>query len=85
VLPNFGNPLAGRRVFTTTNPSFPGRDPLRLDFGTRLAGQAVQLRFRIGTDRATRASGWQIDDIAVTGITNAPFPGLVVEPTRCGR
>jgi hypothetical protein len=80
---NRGNPLAGRRAFTTTNPSFPRRDPLRLSFGTSLAGQAVQLRLRIGTDVSNHAGGWQIDDVAVTGITNTPFPGLVVEPTRC--
>jgi hypothetical protein len=84
VLPNLGNPLDGRRVFTATNPSFPDRDPLRLEFGTRLAGQAVQLRFRIGTNRVTGVGGgWEIDDIAVAGITNTPFPGLVAEPTRC--
>ncbi|HSR96233.1 MAG TPA: hypothetical protein VLM79_04140, partial [Kofleriaceae bacterium] len=83
VISNRGNPLAGRRAFTATSPSFPRRDPLRLSFGTRLAGQAVQLRFRIGTDVSNAGSGWQIDDIAVTGITNTPFPGLVVEPTRC--
>jgi hypothetical protein len=80
---NNGNPLAGRRAFTATNPSFPRRDPLRLSFGTRLAGQAVQLRLRIGTDLSNHATGWQIDDVAVTGITNTPFPGIVVEPTRC--
>jgi hypothetical protein len=80
---DFLNPLAGRRVFGGKNPSFPRRDPLRLDFGTRFAGQAVQLRFRIGTDSCCTASGWDLDDIAVTGITNTPFPGFVPEPTTC--
>jgi hypothetical protein len=83
VVPNVGNPLQGRRAFTVTNPSFPNRDPVTLDFGTRLAGQAVQLRFRIGTSTAVAAGGWESDELEVTGITNTPFPGLVVEPTRC--
>jgi hypothetical protein len=28
-------------------------------------------------------SGWNIDDIAVSGITNTPFPTLVPEPSTC--
>ncbi|MGH2898161.1 MAG: M36 family metallopeptidase, partial [Solirubrobacteraceae bacterium] len=59
VLSNRGNPLAGRRAFTASNPSFPRRDPLQLSFGTRLAGQAVQLRLRIGTDLSNAGSGWE--------------------------
>ena len=80
---DFLNPLSGRRVFGGKNPSFPARDPLTLDFGTRFAGQAILLRFRIGTSSCCTASGWDIDDIAITGITNTPFPGHIAEPTRC--
>jgi hypothetical protein len=78
-----GNPLEGRACFSGKNPAFPDRDRLVLDFGTRFAGQPVQLRFRMGSDLCCGATGWSIDDIAVTGITNTPFPGLVPEPTRC--
>jgi len=80
---DFINPLSGRRVFGGRNPSFPARDPLTLNFGTQFAGQAVQLRFRIGTEICCTTSGWSVDDIAITGITNTPFPGFVPEPTRC--
>jgi hypothetical protein len=80
---DFINPLFGRHVFGGKNPSFPDFDLLALDFGTQFAGQAVQLRFRIGTEQCCAASGWAIDDIAVTGITNTPFPGFVAEVTRC--
>jgi hypothetical protein len=83
LLDGIDNPLAGRPAFSGQSPSLPDRDVLRLDFGTRLAGQAVQIRFRIGTDACCNAVGWEIDDIAVTGITNTPFPGIVAEPTRC--
>jgi hypothetical protein len=54
-----------------------------LDFGTQFAGQAVQLRFRVATDECCFGAGWEIDDIAVTGVTNTPFPGYLAEPTRC--
>jgi len=77
------NPLAGRPAFSGTSPGFPARTPLVLDFGTRFAGQSVQIRFRIGTDAAAAASGWAIDDVQVTGITNTPFPAIVAEPSTC--
>jgi hypothetical protein len=80
---DFINALSGRHVFGGTNPSFPDRDALTLDFGTQFAGQAVQLRFRLATEICCTASGWQIDDVAVSGITNTPFPGYIAEPTRC--
>jgi hypothetical protein len=80
---DFLNPLAGRHVFGGKNPSFPARDPLALNFGTQFAGQAVQLRFRIGTSQSIPATGWRLDDIAVSGITNTPFPAFVAEPTKC--
>jgi len=80
---DFDNPLAGRDAFSGTNPAFPSREPLVLNFGTQFAGQAVQIRFRIGTDFCCAAEGWELDDVRVTGITNTPFPGFVPETTRC--
>jgi hypothetical protein len=80
---DFLNPLFGRHVFGGKNPSYPDRDPLTLDFGTQFAGQTIQLRFRIGTEQCCAASGWAIDDIAVTGITNTPFSGFIPESTKC--
>ncbi|HET7504412.1 MAG TPA: M36 family metallopeptidase, partial [Kofleriaceae bacterium] len=80
---SFGNPLFGRSAFGSMSPGFPARRPLVLDFGTRLAGLAVQLRFRIATDEIIGISGWDIDDIEVSGIDNTPFPGLLPEPSTC--
>jgi len=77
------NVLTGRRVFTATSAAFPTLRPVALDFGTQFAGRAVQLRFRIGTDGGAGAAGWEIDDVAVSGVTNAPFPGFVPEVTKC--
>ena len=79
----FGSPLGTRRAFGATNPSFPAPDPLVLDFGTQLAGQAIQLRFRLATGTCCGGPGWRLDDIAVTGITNHPFPALVPEAAAC--
>jgi hypothetical protein len=83
IFDSIDNPLAGHLAFSGINPAFPDREAVALDFGTQLAGQDVQIRFRLGTDACCNASGWELDDIAVTGITNTPFPGIVPEPTRC--
>jgi len=77
------NPLAGRQAFSGVSPGFPAKIPLTLNFGTQLSGQSVQIRFRVGTDAAVAQTGWTIDDIAVSGITNTPFPILVSEPSTC--
>jgi hypothetical protein len=79
-----GNPLEDRNAYTGRSTGFPARQAVTLDFGTALAGQMVQLRFRAGSDSCcSTASGWTIDDVTVSGITNTPFPGYVAEPTRC--
>jgi hypothetical protein len=77
-----GTALAGHQVFGGTSPGFPDRQRLRLDFGARFADQTVRVRFRaaIGFGGAT---GWTIDDIAVEGTVNTPFPELVAEPSTC--
>jgi len=73
-----GNPLGGRTAFGSTNPSYPATDPVTLNLGPSLAGQTIQIRFRIGTDASAGAPGWTIDDIALSGIDNTPF-GVVVD------
>lgn len=78
-----GNPLGGRRAFSGNNPSYPARDLVTLDLGTAFAGKTVRLRFRIGTDAAAGGNGWEIDDVAVTGITNTPFRSLVADASVC--
>ena len=79
-----GNPLEGRMAYAARSTGFPARQTVTLNFGTALAGQLVQLRFRAGSDSCcATASGWTIDDVTVSGITNTPFPGYVAEPTRC--
>ncbi len=83
LLLNTGNALAGRPAFSGTSTGFPARSTLALDFGTQFAGQPVQLRFRIGTDVGVALSGWNIDDIEVSGATNTPFTTLTSETSSC--
>ena len=78
-----GNPLGGRNGFAATNPSFPDFDTVSLNLGTQLAGQSVQLRFRIGTDASTGFTGWTIDNIAFTGIDNTPFTTVTPHAGVC--
>jgi hypothetical protein len=78
-----GNPLEGRNAFSGISPGFPARNLVTLNFGTVFAGLSVMFRFRIGTDAAVSALGWDIDDVQVSGITNTPFPTRIAEPSTC--
>jgi hypothetical protein len=77
------NPLGGRAAFGKTNASYPAADTVTLDLGDKLAGQMFQLRFRVVTDGGTGGLGWEIDDVAFTGITGTPFPTLVTDNGSC--
>jgi hypothetical protein len=78
-----GNPLGGRAAYVNQSAGYPATTSVTLDFGTHLAGMSVKLRFRIGTDQATGAPGWDIDDVSFEGITNTPFPVQVAESSVC--
>ena len=75
-----GNPLANRQAYGRTATSVTRT----LSFGTQFSGQTVRIRFRIGTDEAVSAPGWDVDDIVVTGINGNPFPTQVPDRTTCG-
>lgn len=76
------NPLSGRLAYGGTSTSYPAYIPVTVSLGTTYQGQTVQVRFRVGSDQATSAAGWDIDSIAFTGITNTPFPTFVAQ-TSC--
>jgi len=78
------NPLAGRRALSGESPGYPNFSTLTLDLGTAYASKTVKLRLRIGSDAFVGASGWEIDDVAVTGATNTPFPAIVDDALVCG-
>ena len=78
------NPLAGREAFTGRSAGFPEWQTVTINLGTAYAGQTVYVRFRVGTDTAAGAVGWQIDDIHFDGLTGAPFPSVVAQRKVCG-
>src|SRR5205807_660049 len=58
------------------------------DFGRKLAGKTILIRFRTGSDEASGSYGWDIDNIsfgsrAFSSITNTPFGALVDNAGTC--
>jgi len=43
-------------------------------------GSTVRIRFRFGSDNAVGAPGWNIDNIAFTGVVETPFGTVVGDP-----
>lgn len=78
-----GNPLSLRPAFSATNSLWPAYEDLSLDLGTALAGSTVELRLRVGTDPGVSDVGWEIDQIAIEGITNTPFPAWSPDADAC--
>ena len=77
------NPINGRPAFVGQSEGYPTRHTVQLDFGDKLAGETIVLRFRVGTDAAAGAAGWDIDNIGLSGITNTPFPRWQVDQQTC--
>jgi hypothetical protein len=63
------NPLAGRQAWSGTSGG--GASPVYIDtvinLGAALNGQAIKLRFRMGTDEAVAAPGARVDGLSITG------------------
>src|SRR6185295_5092422 len=66
-------PLSLRMAFTGESLAYPAYENTVADFGTMHQGKTVLLRFRVGTDEAAGAPGWDLDSLQITGITNTPF------------
>jgi len=78
---------AGRPAFVNrmTTPVFwPAFTTVTLNPVAGFSNQNVIVRFRVGADDSTGAPGWDIDDIAFTGLTNTPFTALVPNAGVCG-
>jgi hypothetical protein len=72
-----------RHAFVNRMTGWPNFAPVSVNAGTAYANQDVRIRFRIGADETTGAPGWDIDDIAVGGLTNTPFAALVGNQRVC--
>ncbi len=77
------NPLAGRQAFGVTSTGYPATSMVTLNFGNNLSNKTFKLRFRVGSDTDTGAPGWDIDNVAFTGIVGTPFPTLVADTGTC--
>ncbi|MFM2246408.1 MAG: hypothetical protein RL071_2482 [Pseudomonadota bacterium] len=45
--------------------------------------ETVERRLRIGSDQPVSDSGWEIDQLAIEGITNTPFPAWSPDDAAC--
>jgi MYXO-CTERM domain-containing protein len=66
--------LGGRFAWGGTSSGYPGFHTSTIDFGTALAGQTIRLRFRQVTAGFFAGTGWELDDIALSGLSALPFP-----------
>ncbi len=60
----YSNPLAGRWAWSGTNGGFVTST---VSLPPAAAGQAVQFRWRAGTDNGNAGGGWWVDSVSVTG------------------
>lgn len=77
-----GNPLEGEAAFVGTSIGYPSMMADTIALGTTYANQTVRIRFRIGTDGAAGAAGWEIDSVALAG-ADTPFAMIVPQGTSC--
>jgi hypothetical protein len=83
VLASEENPLNGRSAFVGESEGYPALITESLNLSDTLAGESIVLRFRVGTDAAAGAPGWDIDNVRITGIDNTPFPIWQVDRAQC--
>ncbi|MFZ5439088.1 MAG: M36 family metallopeptidase [Myxococcota bacterium] len=80
LLADTDNPLAGQAGFVGANMN---RHDVTVDLGTQYANRTIWLRWIIGADQSGGASGWSVDDVRVTGLTQSPFTELVAHRNLC--
>jgi hypothetical protein len=77
-------PLKGRKAFGGTSTGYPAAWVNTAVTATlKAAAASVKVRFRHAADENSAAVGWEIDDIAVTGLTNTPFWSFVPQRDEC--
>lgn len=76
-----GTALGTRRVFGGISPGYPGYVTSTINLGTTYAGTTARIRFRALSVSTLHANGWEVDNIAFSGIANRPFPALL--PNKC--
>ena len=77
------NPIAGQWAYVGQSANWPAMAVATVNLGTVYANRPVRLAWVIHTDPAVGTEGWEVDDIAITGITNTPFPQVVPDAQAC--
>jgi hypothetical protein len=67
----FGNPLAGRSVWSGTSPGYQG---VVVNLPAAANDRTIRLRWRMGTDNSEGFTGYWLDDIHVYGAAAPTFP-----------
>lgn len=93
IYPKNGSAIDNRVAFEGTSPGFVADTPSTTPFtttvvnlGTGYAGKRVRIRFRsvTGSDHSLAArQGWDIDDIAFSGLANLPFSNMTADHGGC--
>jgi len=83
VEPDHSNPLEGRAAFVNRSATWPSFIVTTLNLGTTYANQDIHIRFRVGADSSMGAPGWDIDNIAITGLTVNPFIAINPHNSVC--
>ena len=78
-----GNPAESEAAYVGQSLAWPAMATTTVNLGTAYAGQIVRLAWVIHTDPSFATEGWEVDDIVITGITNAPFPRVVADRQAC--
>lgn len=64
-----------------TRPAFIGSGSGHVSLTQAIApGSTVRVRFRFGSDNAAGGPGWNVDNIAFTGVVETPFDVVVGDP-----
>ncbi|MFO0579296.1 MAG: M36 family metallopeptidase [Polyangia bacterium] len=82
------NPLSERQAFTGRSTGYldgdkPGYTSTVLTLSDAYKAKTVRLRFRIGSDDAAGAEGWDVDEIAWTGLRGTPFSARREHRGKC--
>ena len=82
------NPRKNLPAYVGTNTSYPSQDTVTVNLGAAYQGQTVYIGFVSATDffRVNGTfTGWEIDDIAFSDITNKPFDLTTGDAGACVR
>jgi hypothetical protein len=65
--------LANRHAFVGQSAGYPAYVNTSATLPSSVLGQTIRLRFRVGTDPAVGAAGWDLQGLQLSGIVNRPF------------